>query len=163
MELKKTPADHWFSKCVRERSNWICEYCEIDLSNDKAKLDCSHFVSRGKLSTRYHPLNAMALCKSCHNELGGGRWGGGNVAEHCALYDEVFSEGDREVIRLLSWVQFRKHQMHLKDISAHYRSQHREMERIRKDGYIERLEFEIYLGNQELYDKEAEIRREVFE
>ena len=29
-------------------------------------LHCSHYVGRGRYSTRFEPLNAVALCYGCH-------------------------------------------------------------------------------------------------
>lgn len=150
MAVKRTPADSWFSKCVRIRTNWDCEYCNQNFEFEKGMLHCSHFISRSYLSTRYHPLNAFSHCHSCHDVLGGGRWGGGNIAEFTEHYDEIFDSEVREVMRLLSKNQFRKHKFHLDDIAKHYRAEYKRMEQIRLDGETERLSFDFYSGSLEL-------------
>ena len=150
MAIKKTQGDNWFSKCVRIRANWNCEYCGNNFENDKGMLHCSHFISRGYLATRYHPFNALSHCHSCHDKLGGGRWGGGNVAEFAAHYDQVFSEQARELVRRLSQCQFRKHKLYIPEIASHYRKIYKEMDQMRMDGNQNRIEFEFFTGSLEL-------------
>jgi len=142
--VKRTPADSYFSKCVRARANWTCEYCGIDLTNDRGRLHCSHFISRSYHATRYHPLNAFAHCSGCHQKLGGGRWGGGNVAEFAAHYDDVYGSENRELMRALSKLTFLKHKHHVKPIADHYRLIYRDMEQRRRDGEDCRIEFDEY-------------------
>lgn len=149
--LKKTAADTWFSKCVRMRTNWVCEYCSGDFKHEKSYLHCSHFVTRGKHSVRYNPLNAFAHCQTCHAKLGGDRWGGGNVAEFTHHYDSIHSAADRELIRVLSSHPFPKHKHHIKQIAAHYREQYKAMEAARENcDDNERVEFDPYFGSLEL-------------
>lgn len=126
--MKITPADKWFSKAVRARAGWTCQNCGINQEHDKAGLDCSHFVSRNRAATRYHPLNAFAHCKGCHKKLGGDRWGGGNVAEFAHHYDDIYGHNNREVIRQLSLQTFKGHNHHIKAIGDHYRAQFRAIE-----------------------------------
>lgn len=144
MAVKRTRADKWFSDCIRIRSNWICDHCGINLQNDRGKLHCSHYISRGKLSTRYHPLNAMAHCYSCHEKLGGGRWGGGDVAEFTYHYDEMYGADVRDKLRRLSKMPFRKHNYHIDMISDFYRNEFKRMDQKRKNGVTDRLEFPFY-------------------
>ena len=109
VKIKRTPADQWFSKCVRIRTNWTCEYCNINFEHDKGSLHCSHYISRAHHITRYNPINAMAHCQRCHEQLGGGRWGGGNIAEFAHHYDEIHGPKNREKIRKISHYPFPKH------------------------------------------------------
>lgn len=150
MAVKRTTADKWFSKCVRIRANWTCEYCNIDYSHDKGYLHCSHYISRSYKAVRYHPDNAFAHCMQCHEKLGGGRWGGGNHAEFAHHYDEVHGSYKREVMRRLSKYPFPHHNKHLSDISNFYREAYQEMEQMRADGYDGPVEFEFYDGSQEM-------------
>lgn len=144
MALKRTQADKYFSDCVRLRSNWHCEYCGQSMEHNKQNLECSHFISRGYNIIRYNPFNAFAHCHQCHEKLGGGRWGGGNVAEFADHYDQVFSQGMREYLRLLSKHPFPKHQHYVKEISDHYRKQKKIMIEKRAAGETDRLPFEAY-------------------
>lgn len=150
MAIKRTPADSWFSKCVRIRNNWICEYCNVSYEHDRSYVHCSHYVSRSNRSTRYHPDNAFCHCVRCHEILGGGRWGGGNHAEFAYHYDEVFGSEKREFIRRLSKYPFPYHNKHIKPIASYYRQIYQEIEEMRNDGEDCRIEFECYDGSSEL-------------
>lgn len=66
MKVKRKKLDIVFSNLVRERANYICQACCTNKRNEKATLDCAHIMSRRSLSLRYHPNNAVALCRSCH-------------------------------------------------------------------------------------------------
>jgi hypothetical protein len=144
MQITTTPADKWFSRCVRQRANWTCQKCNVSFEHDKGYLDCSHFISRKYKATRYHPLAALAHCKSCHQELGGGRWGGGNIAEFAAHYDSIFGEQMRESMRRLSKCSFRKHDLHIPGMSKHYQAELKSMEKGEKE------DFDFYTGSLEL-------------
>jgi hypothetical protein len=61
-----TPADKWFSLCVRERANWTCERCGVEYSHPARGLDCAHYETRDNWSVRFDPINAFALCRGCH-------------------------------------------------------------------------------------------------
>lgn len=76
MAIKITPADKWFSMCVRLRAGWKCERCGSQ--PDRRGLHCSHFHGRGKWAVRFDPDNAEALCMGCHLYLTA------NPAEHRA-------------------------------------------------------------------------------
>ncbi len=156
--INSTQADIWFSKCVRMRVNWTCEKCGINLEHFKAGLDCSHFISRKYQSVRYHPKNAFAHCKGCHQTLGGGRWGGGNVAEFAHHYDSVFSEKGREIVRLLSKWVFNGYKNHIKEMSKHFKGEFDRMHDMRMSGVTERIEFKPYLGAEELIIEENRIK-----
>ena len=67
--VKRDKIDIILSQLVRERTNWDCECCGTNFAHDKQKLHCSHFQKRSKLPTRYHPLDCMAHCMSCHSKL----------------------------------------------------------------------------------------------
>lgn len=165
IKLKITAADKWFSLCVRERANFTCEYCGLDLRNFPSLLDCSHFVGKGNNSTRHHPLNAFAHCKehpdtgSCHAKLGGGRFQSGNPAEFSDHYDKVFGSDNREVRRMLSHVPFKSFKHHEKAISDHYRPIYRAMVEQRKNGFDGRIEFDAYAGSPEMLAVEKDIRK----
>ena len=155
--LKNTQADVWFSKCVRIRPNWTCENCGINLEHNTGGLDCSHFISRGVKSVRWHPRNALSHCKACHKKLGGDRWGGGNVAEFAHHYDSILGAENRELMRLLSKETWRGYKNHIKLIAEHFKEEYKRMEAIRADGEIGRLEFSKYEGCYELTKAEKDI------
>lgn len=64
--IKVTPADKWFSMCVRERSDWKCEKCGTQYTPPTAGLQCAHIYGRANKAVRLDPLNAFALCAHCH-------------------------------------------------------------------------------------------------
>lgn len=65
--IRTTKADEAFSLAIRLRANFTCEHCGHRFSMQNRKdLHCAHFYGRENLNVRYHPLNAVALCKGCH-------------------------------------------------------------------------------------------------
>lgn len=150
MAVKRTPADKWFSKCVRARTNWVCEYCHVSYEHDQGYVHCSHYISRNNKSVRYHPDNAMTHCVQCHEKLGGGRWGGGNQAEFAYHYDEIHGSDKRELIRRLSKYPFPSHNKYLSDLSDYYRLTYYKMEKMRESGDDGRIEFDFFDGSQEM-------------
>ncbi len=69
--LKITPADRWFSKCIREASDWTCVVCLKKYPENSQALHCSHYFSRRHNSIRHDPENAVSMCFGCHSRLGG--------------------------------------------------------------------------------------------
>ena len=62
MKVRRNKLDILFSKMIRERDNWTCQH-----TGKKADLvDCAHIVSRRHVSTRWHPYNAITLCRASH-------------------------------------------------------------------------------------------------
>ena len=147
MAVKRTTADRHFSKCVRLRTNWHCEYCDKSFDHDRGSLHCSHYISRNYKIIRFNPYNALAHCFSCHEELGGGRWGGGNNAEFSYHYDNVHGPEIRESLRLMSKYAFPRFKRHEQDISVYYRDIAKEMEEMRMDGETDRIEFDMCQGS----------------
>ena len=62
--VKKSRADHWFSKAVRLRDDHTCQSC------GGLGTDCAHIVGRRVKVTRYSAINALCLCRACHNRFG---------------------------------------------------------------------------------------------
>lgn len=69
--IKRTEADKWFSKCVRERDGWACRHCGAHYPKGSRGLECAHIHSRRHKSVRWWPDNAIALCTHCHFEFTG--------------------------------------------------------------------------------------------
>jgi len=78
MKIKIDKLDILFSRFVRLRAGGVCEYC----GKPNKRLECSHFHSRRKQSTRYDPDNACGLDFSCHQYLG----------EHPNIHTEFFKK-----------------------------------------------------------------------
>ena len=158
MAVKRTTVDKYFSKCIRLRTNWICEYCEMDFSHDIGSLHCSHFVSRNNKIVRFNPSNAFAHCYKCHELLGGGRWGGGNIAEFANHYDEIHGADQRELIRTLSSYPFPRFKRHEKAMAKYYREIMYDMETMRNNGECGRIEFDMYEGCDEINELMEKLR-----
>lgn len=66
IKIRKTDSN--FSRYIRTKSNWKCEICGKDCSNEHNKLECAHYHGRRKESVRFDSENCHALCKSCHKK-----------------------------------------------------------------------------------------------
>jgi hypothetical protein len=66
MKIKKKKLDIVFSQLVRERANFLCQGCGAYKRLEQATLDCAHIMSRRSLGLRFHPRNAVSLCRGCH-------------------------------------------------------------------------------------------------
>lgn len=68
---KINPNDTKFSRYIRQRDGWRCQYkfkClgNVSFESNPGGLHCSHFQKRGKWTTRYDPDNCDAACVPCH-------------------------------------------------------------------------------------------------
>tara|TARA_R100001594_G_scaffold6095_1_gene17855 strand:+ start:5971 stop:6417 length:447 start_codon:yes stop_codon:yes gene_type:complete len=147
--MKLTQADIQFSKCVRERANWICEYPSCGAISEEGRatcgdrtMQCSHFLSRKYKITRYHPDNCLCLCAT-HHELVEN-----NPFLHNKIFTQVMGDGMAEMITELKndalykplggWKTFEK------EAAKHYRKQLKKMRDMRLDGKLGRIEFDGY-------------------
>lgn len=138
--MKIASSDRWFSKCVRERSNWTCEHCGKAYPQNSQGLHCSHYFGRRNKSLRWDPDNAFAHCFGCHQKLGSNphdfqRWaeerlGSGTV--------EILNEkrNDLNLAKSLHKAE--------KEIAAHYKLEYETMLSRRAAGESGRLEFTGY-------------------
>ena len=62
MAIRRDKYDAAFSLLIRERDGYTCQACE----KYGGLIDCAHIFGRRHASTRYHPDNAVALCRGCH-------------------------------------------------------------------------------------------------
>lgn len=156
--LKTTTADKHFSKCIRLRSNWKCEFCGLNCEHDKKNLHCSHYIPRGNKLTRHFPFNAFAHCRNCHLNLGGGvlRFKGQVIerSAHPSLfhkhYCDVFGADVSDNLLDFSNLKFHNFKHWEKDISDHYREEAKRIEALRMDGEMGRIEIEPWLGTMPL-------------
>lgn len=66
MKIRRKKADVAFSLLVRDRANWTCEHCGVNKQDDPGTFDCAHIMGRRSVGLRWHPDNALGLCRSCH-------------------------------------------------------------------------------------------------
>lgn len=74
-KIALSPLDREFSRYIRTRDRWTCQKCGTVYPEGSQGLHCSHVFSRRHKSIRWEPMNAKALCFSCH------QWFGGNPVE----------------------------------------------------------------------------------
>lgn len=139
MPIKIKAPDKWFSLCVRERAEWTCERCRKLCPDDKKMgLHCAHYQSRGNWSTRFDKDNAAALCYGCHSYID-------REPEYKTFwFEQYLGEGLAEIIRVKSKQPAYGIKKRVKEISRHYREQHKLMLEKRANGVTGRIEFEGY-------------------
>jgi len=141
--IKITPADHWFSKCVRERSNWTCEKCGTKYIPPTQALHCSHFEGRSNWATRFEPINATALCYGCHQYIGS------KPKTHIEFIEKIFGAGALDIIEEkannLMLAKEVKRTNGKGEIANHYKSEYERMRMIRDNGFEGRIEFTGWL------------------
>lgn len=150
--IKITPADKWFSLCVRIRSNWTCEYKGTYFPDPSSRngLHCSHFHGRGLWETRFDPFNAFAHSYGSHQYLGASHnrrvfeeWVEKTIGgEQYAILQA--KHGDSRLAR-----EYRKANK-LKEgrttaLAAHFKREYERMEQMRMDGDMGRIEFKPFL------------------
>ena len=137
--MKRDRRDIVFSKLIRERANWTCERCgKYYPEGLRQGLDCSHFYGRRHRSTRWHPDNAFAHCRGCHQYLGS------NPA--------IFAEFTRAALgdTRYDWLRERHNEIkkytkaELEEIYQHLKSELERIEKLRFDGEQGYLEIVAY-------------------
>jgi len=75
LKIRRNELDILFSEYVRKRAILRCGGCERCLTwkADYKQLQCSHFHSRRKQSTRHDELNGNGFCFGCHQYFGENR------------------------------------------------------------------------------------------
>lgn len=136
--IKRNPADDSFSKCVRERANWMCERCSKKYPENSSGLHCSHNFSRRHRTVRWHGDNALALCFACH------QWFGGNPYESGRWLEKMLGETRLEMLIDAKNGKHKVPKAEEKDIAKHYREQLKIMQAKRKNGEMGRIEFESW-------------------
>lgn len=136
--IKRTPADHWFSKCVRERANWTCEKCGAVHEQNSKGLHCSHHKGRRAWSVRLDPLNAEALCYGCHSHYGGTQ----ERLDQCLTTQQqeilIEKRNDNDLGKRIKRTKGKG------EIARHYREEFERMQGLRAIGNFSRLEFMGY-------------------
>ena len=130
--VKITPADTWFSKCIREAADWTCECCGNKYEEGSMGLHCSHYFGRRAKSLRFCPDNAFAHCFGCHQRLGSNpddfhRWMVDKVGEGMM---EILRE-KRNDIGLAKSIN-----KDLKGVAKHYREEHKRLKTLREQGEV---------------------------
>ena len=139
--MKITPADMWFSRCIRERADWTCEYpgCCVRYEPPTQALYCSHFEGRGKWAVRFEPLNGIALCYGHHRIVGS------SPKTHNLLHAEIFGNWAAAIVeekaQNLELAKAMKRTKGKGEIAKHYKAEYERMMQERAAGVRGRLEF----------------------
>jgi hypothetical protein len=134
--IKITPADKWFSLCVRERAAWTCERCGTKYHPPTQALHCAHWHSRGNWSVRFDAANALALDMGCHLYTGRER------DEHRKLMSSKIGEPELDRLAHDKSRPANGIKRRVSEIAAHYKRQYELMLEKRKSGLVGRIEFE---------------------
>jgi len=132
--VKVGTLDTIFSKCIRERADWICEYedCEYcgnhSFRNNPGGLHNSHYKGRRGRITRWDQDNCWSLCNKQHEHMGD------NPDEHTAwvrgqLGDIRFDELVLRANGHRKYTPFDRYEM-----NVHYKAQLVKMQKQRMKG-----------------------------
>lgn len=136
--MKISPSDTFFSKCVRERSDWTCERCGKQYEENSTGIHCSHIFSRRHRTIRWCGDNAQALCFACH------QWFGGNPIESARWVQEIVGEGAISILMEKKESRTKVSKLEEKEIAKHYREELKKLQEQRANGKTGRIEFESW-------------------
>ncbi len=135
--MKLKPEDILFSKLVRCRAEWRCEYCgEFVPEPDRQRLHCSHVLSRSKRVCRWHPLNALSACAHCHALMGQ------SPLLHAERVRAILGDERYEQLKALGNKTIRLKKHHIKELRANLKASWADMQARRAAGETGRIEFE---------------------
>lgn len=142
MGIKRDAADHWFSKCVRERTNYVCEVCLKPYDRSSTGLHCSHYFGRANKSVRWHGDNAFAHCYGCHQKMGS------NPHDFTRWAEKILGQGRYDLL-IERKNDINTAKQLLKDnkkglIAKHYKQQHKKMCEQRSSGETQYIDFINY-------------------
>jgi len=133
--IKRDKYDILFSYLVRERSNWICEYCHRDFNHNHGGLHCSHFYGRSGVGTRWHPWNAFSHCFTCHQKLGD------NPPLFAEWVEKQLGSEKFARLRIMGGKPTKMSKFDKEIIHTHYLKEKKRILKLRDEGSIGRLEF----------------------
>ena len=133
--IRRDKYDILFSELVRERADWICESCNVDLKHDQGKLHCSHVFGRRHQGTRIHYWNGVAHCNKCHEKLGQ------NPIDFAEWYKAVFGERQYDLLRALARRPTKMTNFDKEIIHKHYLGEKKRMRGLRSEGVVGRIDF----------------------
>ncbi len=136
MRVKTDKRDTVFSLLVRERAGWRCEVCGTRYDPENAAgLQCSHFFTRSKRSTRWAAENAAAQCTACHMRMGG------NPIEFAEWIKGYLGEERYDALRRKANTPHKYTKADLEDLYQKLKSELASMRAKRAAGVTGRIEF----------------------
>ena len=134
-KIKRDKTDDLLSKLIRERVNWVCEYCGKDFSHNKGGLHHSHLYGRRSKGTRWHPQNGFAHCHDCHRHLGE------NPPEFARWAEGRLGKQTFEMLRLLANKPTKFSKFDKEILHKNYLKERKRLRELRAQGDTGRLEF----------------------
>lgn len=128
MAIKRTPADDYFSKCVRARTDYVCERCGKQYDKSSTGLHCSHNYSRRHRTIRWCKENALALCFGCH------QWYEGNPPESGRWLENKLGKGTIQLLEEKKNAKIKVPKFEEKEIAKHYREELKKIQEKRNQG-----------------------------
>ena len=136
-KIKVDKLDKVFGDCVKLRAGYCCENCNTFYAEgNRAGLECSHFFTRSRIPTRWHPSNAAAHCTSCHFRLGG------NPIEFAEWIRNHLGRNEAKILASKSIEMLHIRQAEREEIYQNLKASFEEMSARRESGEAGRLEFE---------------------
>ena len=136
--LKRSPLDALFSELVRERANWICESCAIELRHEPKRMHCAHIYSRRHVRIRHDPINAFCLCAKCHFEYTD------KPLEFATFTVQKIGQAMADQLSILARTVHKRPKGWEKEAKAHYRQELERMKLLRANGNTGYIEFAGY-------------------
>ena len=148
MALKLSQADIWFSRCIRAAADHTCARCGIQKlptgTRGSDGLECSHRYGRRARTVRWCAAkdgcatNADCLCSACHRHFEE------HPLEYAGWMVKRDGEGAIELLREKWRATIKITKAEEKEISKHYREQHKIIQEKRAEGIAGPIEFESY-------------------
>lgn len=139
LSIKITPADQWFSRCIREAADWTCERCGSKHAEKSQGLHCAHYMTRGNWGTRFDPDNVAALCYGCHSYLDREPY------EKAAWFEARLGAGLAQIVKEKAKRPAYGIKKLKGEIATFYRAQYQRLLTMRADGVTGRIEVEGWL------------------
>lgn len=140
--IKRDALDAVFSDCIRERANYTCQRCQKYYpEGNRRGLDCAHIYGRAAKVTRWHPDNAVCLCRGCHQYFTS------HPCEFDAWVRRQLGETRYDMLRERfnnKGQRIKYHDWHKKEMREHYREELKKMRDQRMGGETGALEFTAY-------------------
>jgi len=135
MPIKIKACDTWFSRCVKEANDWICNRCNAQHERGSQGLHNSHIFSRRHRTIRWAKENGQSQCFSCH------QWFGGNPADSGQWIENKLGSGVIDILREKMNSRIKVSKAEEKLIAKHYRREHKIIEEKRLSGEIGYIDF----------------------
>lgn len=127
--------DKTFSKAVRMRDNYTCQYKHCEHCGNQSlefaahdRVECAHYYNRYRASGRWHPDNCAALCHKMHVFLEH------NKALEVAFFEGLLGKERHDALVVRHQGTYRYKPWERAEMNQHLLAQTQKMKRQRMDG-----------------------------